>query len=153
MKPQQSILFFCCCSFSSSDQIIIIIITPLPEGTFPGTRLTNQMKTSTCAVQVVESLHRVHAGIWFGCVWCALGTANASTVAGGLECAQKPSASTPARPQNKACVKFNSRWTVPTGSASSSAAPASVLNYKNDGGLRLVRFFPPAPLPSNLEKQ
>lgn len=144
MKLQQSILYFCCSSFPSSDQIIIIL-TPLPEGTFPGTRLTNQMKTSTCTVQVVESLHCMHAGIWFGCVWCALGTANASPVAGGLECAQKPSASTPARPQNKACVKFNSRWTVPTGSASSSAAPASVLNYKNDGGLRLV-----PPLPSNL---
>lgn len=99
------------------------------------------MKTSTCRVQVVQSSLRVYAGIWFGCVWCVLGAANASLVAGGLECAQKSSASAPARPQSKDCVKFNSRWTLPESSASSSSALHPALNSKIAGRLTLVRFF------------
>lgn len=115
---------FCFSSFPSSAQIILL---PL-GGTVPGTQLTNQMKTSTCRVQVVQSSLCVYAGIWFGCVWCALGTANARAVAGGLECAQKPSASTPGRPQSKECVKFNSRWRLPESSASGSPALVPLLN-------------------------
>lgn len=95
-------------------------------------------KKSTCRVQVAQSSPWVYASIWFGFVWCALGTANASTVAGGLECAQKLSASAQGRPQSKDCVKFNSRWTLPESSASGLSPSLTALNYKIAGSPSLL---------------
>lgn len=74
-----------------------------------------------------------------------LGTANAGLVAGGVECAQKPRASTLGRAQSKECVKFNSKCTLPEKALPAAPQPRfPVLNYKIVGGLKLkfVHSFP-----------
>lgn len=117
---------FCFSSFPSSDQIIRIP----PREPFLARSFWTKWKClpAECMWWSLRTacMQRPDCGLF----WCALGKANASLVAGGLECAQRPSASTPGRAQNKDCVKFNSRRTIPKGSASSSPALVAVLNYK-----------------------
>lgn len=114
-------------------------------GLFLGTRPTNRIRTSTCTQCRWQSLCaactrgsyldvfdvRLEMPVWWQVGWNVLRS-------------REPQL--PARPRNGACVKFNSGRSVPTGSASSSSAPASVLNYKDDGRLRLVRLLPPSSL-------
>lgn len=105
------------------------------------------------AAQVAESLCRNL--IWM-CLMCACKCQPGGRWVG--MCSEAESRNCRRGREIGPCVKFNSGRSVPAGSASSSSAPASVLNYKDDGRLRLVASSllssetavlrtPPTPLP------
>lgn len=114
----------------------------LEGGLFPGMHPTNQIRTSTCTQRRWQSL----------CASCTRGSyldvfdvhlQMPARWQVGWNVLRSREPQLPARPRNRACVKFNSGRSVPTGSANSPSAPASVLNYKDDGRLRLVSLLPP----------